>query len=110
MPSIFVKVIYIFSAIILAILTSIFVGLLVRYMIFIALTLWLAVWDRFAQEGWGWMHQYLSILYQRYRHRSGTLKIILFYMFSNIGMMTILGLGAYLILAKLLVPSIPLLV
>lgn len=79
-------------------------------MIFLALTIWLAVWDRCAEEGWGWLHQYLSILYQRYRHRSGTFKIIVFYMFSNIGMMCILGLGAYLILGKLLVPSIPLLV
>jgi len=109
-PSVFVKFVYCCSAIVLSILSSIFVGLLVRYMIFIALTIWLAVWDRCAQEGWGWLHQYFSILYQRYRHRAGTFKILVFYIFSNIGMMCILGLGAYLILTKLLVPSIPLLI
>jgi hypothetical protein len=110
LPSIFVKFLYCCSAIVFSVLASIFVGLLVRYMIFLALTIWLTIWDRCAEEGWGWLHQYFTILYQRYRHRSGTFKILAFYIFSNIGMMCILGLGAYLILTKLLVPSIPLLI
>jgi hypothetical protein len=109
-PSIFVKFVYCCSAIVLTILASIFVGLLIRYTIFLALTIWLSIWDRFAEQGWGWLHQYFAILYQRYRHRSGTFKILVFYIFSNIGMMFVLGLGAYLIIIKLLVPSIPLLI
>lgn len=55
------------------------------------------------------MHQYLIILYARLRQNYwATLKFIVFYFFSNIGMNGLLAFGSYCVIKKLLYPIMPL--
>lgn len=103
------KFIFAISMLILMYFLSIFVGLLIRYSLFLVYTAFLLVYDKCMSEGWGWVHQYLSILYTRFRvNKLTTLKFIIFYVLANVGMHGLLSFGCYCILKKLLYPVIPL--
>lgn len=90
-------------------LLSIFVGLLIRYTLFTFYTVFLLIYDRCMTESWGWVHQYLLILYARLRQNYwATVKFLVFYFFSNIGMNGLLAFGSYCVIKKLFYPMLPL--
>jgi len=56
------------------------------------------------------MHVYLLLLYRRLRvNRWSSIRMLLCYIFSNVGMNALLSFGAYCILRKIMDPFIPLL-
>jgi hypothetical protein len=90
---------------------NVIIGLLIRYTISSSFTLFLTVYDKCITESGGWMHQYLLMLYQRYKeNRLRSIKMMVFFVLSNIGMSLLLAFGAYCILKKLILPSLPLLI
>lgn len=89
----------------LLIVINIFIGLFLRYIIIFSYTIFLVIYDKCLRERWGWVHQYLVILYQRFQqNRLATLKMIVFLVISQIGMPCILAFGAYCILKVLFLP------
>lgn len=109
--TIIVKIIYGFGLIVILYLVNMFVGLGIRYSLFLLYTIFLLAYDRCMAESWGWVHQNLSILYSRLRHNRGaTLKFLLFYIIANIGMYGLLTLGSYCIIKKLYYPLMPFLI
>ncbi len=87
---------------------SLFVGLLVRYTLITIYTAFLLVYDRCMAESWGWVHQYLAILFNRLRQNYfSTLKFMVFYIFANLGMNGLLAFGSYCIIKRLLYPLVP---
>ena len=90
--------------------SSILVGLLIRYVVISVFTVYLAICDRCMKNNSGWLHQYLVLLYRRFReNKMTTLKMGFFYLLANISMPLLLSFGAYCILIKAVIPSLPLL-
>lgn len=111
LPSFFLKFVFIFGSIFLIVTSNVFIGLVIRYIIISSFTLFLTVYDKCMMENGGWMHQYLAIIYQRFQqNRLGAIKMAIFFILSNIGTSLLLAFGAYCILTKLIMPSLPLLI
>lgn len=90
--------------------SSILVGLLIRYVVISVFTVYLAICDRCMKNNSGWLHQYLVLLYRRFReNKMTTLKMGFFYLLANISMPLLLSFGAYCILTKAVIPSLLLL-
>ena len=84
-------------------LMSIFVGLLIRYCIILAYTIFLIIYDKCATDSWGWVHLYLTILWTRFRQKkAATLKMFILYVMSNVGMYAIFAFGSYCIIKKII--------
>jgi hypothetical protein len=106
----FLKAVFGFSSFILIVAANIFTGLLIRYSIILVFTIYLAAYNQ-SVNNVGWMYSYLAMINTRLQNgRLETLKIMVFYLFSSIGMPLILAFGAYCVLAKLIMPSLPLLI
>ena len=86
-----------------AFMMSVFVGLLIRYSIILAYTVFLLAYDNCMTDNWGWVHLYLTILWNRFRqNKATTLKMMLFYVISTVGMYGIFAFGSYCIIKKIL--------
>lgn len=110
-PIFFHKIFYGFSLFILLMAISMLIGLIVRYVIIMFFTIFLMISDRCLRDGWGWTHQYLLILYNRYRNSPlSTFKMMVFYMASNVGIYAFFIFGSYCIIRKLIYPVIPLVI
>jgi hypothetical protein len=111
MPGFLVKAVYSFEIVIVLVISSVFMGLLLRYSVIALHTAYLILCDRCISEDQGWARQFLSMLYRRYRQgRLGSIKMIFFYAAANIGLPVLLAFGAYCILDKLVIPMLPLLI
>ena len=89
-------------------LLSIFVGLFIRYTLIFIYTAFLMFYDKCMRESWGWVHLYLSILYNRYRQNGvATLKMFVFYVLANLGMNFLLAFGSYCIIRRIIYPLFP---
>ena len=109
-PSMFVKFIFTSVVLVVVLTSSILVGLLIRYVVISVFTVYLAICDRCMRNNSGWLHQYLVLLYRRFReNKMGTVKMGFFYLMANISMPCLLSFGAYCILVKAVLPSLPLL-
>lgn len=110
-PKLFVKVVFGFGGLFLIIAASVFAGLLIRYTIISAFTIYLSVYDKYMSHNGGWMHLYLVLIYKRFQEgRVDAIKTLIFFIASQIGVSLLLAFGAYCILTKLIMTSMPLLV
>lgn len=110
-PKLFVKIVFGAGGLVLIFGASVFFGLLIRYSIISAFTLYLSVYDRYMSHNEGWMHLYLTLIYKRFQEgRINALKTLIFFIVSQIGVSLLLALGAYCILTKLIMTSMPLMV
>jgi hypothetical protein len=111
LPSLIFKIIYGCGMYILLLGLSIFIGLFIRYTLIFAYTVFLISFDKCMRDSWGWVHQYLIILYNRFKqNKLTTIKFFIFYVISNIGMYALLAAGSYFILKILLLQMIPFLI
>lgn len=93
------------SMAILLFVISMIVGLGLRYSLIFLYTIFLLGYDKCMSDGWGWIHQNMSILYARFRqNRMATLKFMLFFIIGNIGMYGLLAFGTYCIINILIYP------
>lgn len=93
------------ALVIVLLMFSMFVGLFLRYVLFLMCTVFLLASDRCMGDGWGWVHIYLSILWARFRqNKASTLKLLLFYVLSTVGMYGVFAFGSYCIIRKILFP------
>lgn len=110
-PKLFVKVVFGCGGLFLIFAASVFTGLLIRYTIISAFTLYLSVYDRYMSHNGGWVHLYLVLIYKRFQEgRINALKTLIFFIASQIGVSLLLAFGAYCILTKLIMTSMPLMV
>jgi hypothetical protein len=87
---------------------SIFIGLFIRYLLIFSFSVFLIAYDKCFRESWGWIHQYLVILYLRFTHNKlSTIKMIVFFVFSTLGMYGLLTFGTYCIIKKIIYPLTP---
>lgn len=87
-------------------LSSIFVGLLIRCGLHVLLTTVLILCNPCLPRDASWVGQYCNILSGR---ETGRVKMALMYILASIGGPFLLTLGSYCILAKLILPFLPLL-
>ena len=93
-------------AYVIAFMMSVFVGLLIRYCIILAYSIFLIVYDKCSTDNWGWVHLYLSILWNRFKqNKASTIKMLVFYIGSTIGMYGIFAFGSYCIIKKIIYTS-----
>jgi len=89
---------------------SIFIGLFIRYLLIFSFSVFLIAYDKCFRESWGWIHQYLVIFYLRFsQNRLSTIKMMVFFIFSTLGMYGLLTFGTYCIIKKIIYPIVPLL-
>lgn len=83
-------------------------GLLLRFLLQSLVSVFLLFSECFFTNPWGWLHQHITILLNRFKeHKTTTIKFMVFFILAFLGMQFLLTLGADFIIEKTLIFFLP---